>query len=141
MPDREQERENKRAYRARHPDRARAQQTASYLKNREAIIERTRAWQLANPVTTARIRRKSVLARYGLTLEQYEVALAKSKGLCRVCKRRPTGKRSSLCIDHDEVTGQFRGLLCHNCNVILGLAHEEPDRLRALAEYLERFRP
>jgi len=40
-------------------------------------------------------------------------------------------------IDHCHATGLFRGLLCNNCNVVIGMAGEDPERLRALATYIE----
>jgi hypothetical protein len=56
--------------------------------------------------------------------------------VCAVCKRDP--EKGHLHVDHDHVTGKVRGLLCGACNRTLGLTSESPERLRALAEYLER---
>jgi hypothetical protein len=41
-----------------------------------------------------------------------------------------------LAIDHDHVTGDIRGLLCHACNVALGLLNDDPELLEAAAGYL-----
>lgn len=43
----------------------------------------------------------------------------------------------SLHIDHDHTTGQIRGVLCPWCNMIVGLAYDDPNRLRQLADWLE----
>jgi hypothetical protein len=43
-------------------------------------------------------------------------------------------------VDHDAATGEFRGVLHSNCNTALGMAHDDPDVLRALADYIERKR-
>jgi hypothetical protein len=40
--------------------------------------------------------------------------------------------------DHCHTTGRFRGWLCRNCNVTLGLVGDDPNKLRALADYLEK---
>ena len=40
-------------------------------------------------------------------------------------------------IDHDHGTGNVRGVLCHACNVSLGLFGDDPVRLRRAADYLE----
>lgn len=38
--------------------------------------------------------------------------------------------------DHDHETGAFRGYLCTNCNVGLGMFKDDPETLRAAAAYL-----
>ncbi len=40
-------------------------------------------------------------------------------------------------IDHAHSSGRIRGLLFHQCNVILGFANDNPKVLRACACYLE----
>jgi hypothetical protein len=55
---------------------------------------------------------------------------------CEVCCG--VNARTGLHLDHDHLTGKFRGWLCVSCNRALGLAKDDPDLLRALAEYLER---
>ena len=42
-------------------------------------------------------------------------------------------------MDHDHVTGKFRGILCHPCNTSLGLLSDRADVLRKAADYLENF--
>lgn len=42
-----------------------------------------------------------------------------------------------LHVDHDHTTGKVRGLLCHGCNIALGMAKDNPRTLRNLASYLE----
>lgn len=41
-------------------------------------------------------------------------------------------------IDHCHTTGKVRGILCSGCNLAIGHAKDNPDRLRKLAEYLTR---
>jgi len=52
---------------------------------------------------------------------------------CEVC-----GTEAPIHFDHDHETGGFRGWLCQNCNLTIGHAQESPDRLRKLADYLEK---
>lgn len=70
--------------------------------------------------------------RYGLTSDQYEALVDESGGLCAIC-RKTMGR---VCVDHDHETGRVRGLLCHNCNVGLGLLGDDPIRLQAALNYL-----
>ena len=56
---------------------------------------------------------------------------------CDVCGQRPS-RKSAMAIDHCHVTGRVRGILCKDCNLVLGWMNDDPKRLRALADYLER---
>lgn len=55
---------------------------------------------------------------------------------CEVCGVEPPN--CGLHLDHDHESGAFRGWLCRDCNTALGLAGDNPERLRALADYLDR---
>lgn len=68
---------------------------------------------------------------YGLNPEQ--AAIVREPAACEVC-----GSIKKLSIDHDHVTGQVRGLLCHNCNIALGLVDDDVPRMLSLAEYILR---
>ena len=80
--------------------------------------------------------------KYGITIEHYESLLRKQGGACSVCKKPETatartGVVRRLNVDHCHDTGKVRGLLCVACNVAIGMACDDPKRLRALADYLE----
>jgi hypothetical protein len=72
---------------------------------------------------------------------KYRAELTDGLVACEICIT-PFGyeRATRPCWDHDHTTGQFRGWLCHRCNVSLGLMADDPVRLRAAADYLERHR-
>jgi hypothetical protein len=70
--------------------------------------------------------------RYRLTPHDFAQMLDASIG-CEIC-----GSDADLFVDHNHATGEVRGLLCTNCNFVLGHAQENPDRLLAAAAYLLR---
>lgn len=74
---------------------------------------------------------------YGVTVEEYEQMLERQNHSCAICKIVPksTNKRG-LCIDHCHTTGVVRGLLCNNCNSLLGNAKEKASTLIAACAYL-----
>jgi hypothetical protein len=59
---------------------------------------------------------------------------ASQDGKCAICKQPE--RRTSLCVDHDHVTGRVRGLLCHRCNIVLGFVNDNPTLLACCGEYL-----
>ena len=83
-----------------------------------------------------RMRRNHQLKRYGMTIEEYEALLAQQGGTCAVCDSDNNGR--TMHVDHCHANGHVRGLLCSPCNTALGLSADDPERLRSLANYLER---
>lgn len=80
--------------------------------------------------------RNSTLKRYGLTQLQFQLMSDLNVGRCVICQRPP--KRGRLVVDHNHKTGQVRGLLCRDCNLMVGHGKDDPTLLRAAAAYLER---
>lgn len=104
-----------------------AGQKKSYQKNRAKYLPKMRARNLA--------------ARYGLTPIAFDSMATGQGGACAICGELPVGQRhrpsAGLVVDHNHSTGAVRGLLCVNCNALLGYAHDNQDTLRAAIAYLE----
>lgn len=69
-----------------------------------------------------------------LVLERYDVV----GNVCEACGEGPKGTRVRVSIDHRHSDGQFRGLLCNNCNLALGHLEDSPEKIRHLLSYVER---
>ena len=69
---------------------------------------------------------------FGLSLEQFDAMMIRQNGLCAVCR-----EEKKLYVDHCHKTQVVRGLLCNNCNLLLGHAQEERTRLEAAIRYLD----
>ena len=79
--------------------------------------------------------RERWLKRYGLTVEGYDLLSEQQEGRCAICGTdTPNGRNWH--VDHDHKTNKVRGLLCHNCNILLGNAHDDPAILQAAIDYL-----
>jgi hypothetical protein len=81
---------------------------------------------------------------YGITLTDYNTMLENQNHCCKLCgeseKVRATNKERTprrLAIDHDHNTGKVRGLLCHQCNVVLGQYEKYKDLFPKFQEYLD----
>lgn len=74
---------------------------------------------------------------------EYEGMVEAQDGLCAICGRPETtrscasGEPRRLSVDHDHVTGQVRGLLCHGCNVAIGHFGDDVEVLLSAVRYLE----
>ena len=91
-----------------------------------------------------RARDRHLWVKYGWSEEQYVAREAELGGLCASCRRPETSsdprsvhKVRRLSVDHNHVTKQVRDLLCDSCNRALGFLKEDPQRIRALADYIE----
>lgn len=73
--------------------------------------------------------------RYGITGEEADAMLASQSGVCAICRAAPAAH-----VDHDHATGGVRALLCFDCNGGLAQFKDDPDVLRAAADYV-RFHP
>jgi hypothetical protein len=79
--------------------------------------------------------RRKQLREYGLSPQQHKSLVDRAGGRCGIC-RQEFGKRGPH-VDHDHATGLVRGILCHCCNLGIGLFRDDPERLRAAINYLE----
>lgn len=85
------------------------------------------------------VRNTELKKLYGLSLEDWERMYADQGGVCAICKQSESDKStrySNLAVDHCHTTGVVRGLLCSACNRAIGFLGDDPDRAKALAEYL-----
>jgi len=77
----------------------------------------------------------TMMSRYGITIEEYDVMLKRQNYVCAICQNKcSTGKR--LAVDHDHDTKKVRGLLCRKCNRGLGHFRSVEDLRKAIL-YLE----
>lgn len=74
----------------------------------------------------------------------YKQLYAAQNGVCAICRQPETAaggwgeKRArKLSIDHCHATEGLRGLLCSNCNIMLGHAHDDIAVLQAAIDYLK----
>jgi hypothetical protein len=120
-----------------------------YLANRETILARSRAyWQShqaeraaynkANREKKREYNRAYQLLSHGLTQADFDVLLAAQGGGCGICGGQPGKKGWQIDHDHDRV--HVRGILCSPCNVMLGMAHDNPTTLLAGVAYLGKDR-
>lgn len=81
--------------------------------------------------------RKAKMKTWGWSDAEIEhvVAMLSRATRCDICLT-DVGP-AKLCVDHDHATGEFRGLLCLQCNSGLGYFRDDPARLQAAIDYLD----
>ncbi len=81
-------------------------------------------------------RRNQISRRLGrkFTQEEYDSFFEWQGGVCALCFKK---QERRFDVDHIHGTAIVRGLLCNQCNQMLGLAKDNPELLRAAANYVE----
>ena len=80
------------------------------------------------------ISKKTRLRVYNLSIQKYEDLLKKQNYRCAICNCLLKNVRDN--IDHCHRNDHVRGILCGNCNMILGLAHDNVAKLLSACKYL-----
>jgi hypothetical protein len=99
-----------------------------YASNGRAHIERARAWNIKNP---DRQLKNTLKRKYDLSIEQFQAMVRGQSSRCAIC-----GEETKLVVDHCHQTMRVRGLLCHKCNVAIGLLRDNPDLMQSAARYI-----
>lgn len=110
---------------------------------RPCVATEMRKWSANNQRS---VRATKMKKHFGISIEQYEALYEQAKGCCQICgvaipshlDNDAKKLAAKVAIDHDHKTGRVRGLLCGSCNCSIGYMLDDPARLRAAAEYLER---
>lgn len=82
------------------------------------------------------IRQQSFQRRYGISLEEYNSLLSEQGSKCKICKAHETQLKRKLAVDHSHTTGRVRGLLCSECNLMLGKFNDDVVLLKTASKYL-----
>lgn len=87
-----------------------------------------------------RLRDERLKHRFGINLEAYNRLCASQGGVCAICGKPETAKRNGkprlLAVDHCHFSNRVRGLLCGNCNPMIGYAKDSVEVLSKAIEYL-----
>ena len=136
-------------YKKRHPDRVKEQDKNAYYKRREKILARKKAYRLENLEKIMKYQkqyqldnkkervRRDLKKVYGITEDDYNKMYITQNGKCAICGIHQNNLKRRLSVDHDHINGRVRGLLCHHCNTILGMAKDDSEILESALIYLK----
>lgn len=135
------------------PEQARLNQARYRERNRAAIRERIRNRAPEKKATTRaqnraryhaapeKARDQFLRRRYGISQTDFDRMFFAQDGRCAVCDLADfPGPGNKPHVDHDHATGKVRGLVCVRCNVLLGMAQDQPERFHAAIRYLKHHK-
>ena len=124
-----------------NPEKRRETERKSKQKRAAKITEEKRVWRKNNPEKHKAAQYRWMINRR-MKVCDFDALMSAQDGKCAICGTSKGfsggGDGRRLAIDHCHKTLEVRGLLCGNCNRMLGLAKDDPDLLRKAATYLEQ---
>lgn len=107
----------------------------------DAIRLRSRTYYQDNKESVlARSREHALRRKYGLTIERMDALFQAQGRSCKCCGVTSPGHKFGWHIDHDHRTGEVRGIVCAECNRVLGMLGDNLksviDRADLLIKYL-----
>lgn len=117
---------------------------SSYWKNQSCCIECSK-WKQKNSWESRTPKKRleqHLKYKYGVDFATFLAAWADQKGNCAICTDALPdllsyeNRRRGYAVDHNHETGEFRGILCLECNTLLGMAGDNPDILKSAIKYL-----
>jgi hypothetical protein len=108
----------------------------------KAVYSKTKTRVIKNysKQNSEKAKRSKLRVHFNLTLEQYYEQLESQNSLCAICGHPEEVIKRRLCVDHDHITGQVRGLLCGKCNCAIGLLGDDPTLIKAALTYLKKWK-
>jgi hypothetical protein len=76
--------------------------------------------------------------RYGISPQDLVAMFETQDFKCACCSDPLPTITKHVHIDHDHATNVIRGVVCRGCNLALAYGRDDPARLRAAADYLDR---
>lgn len=105
--------------------------------NRTKIAQRARDRYAVNPHDRREGNRRSLIKqRYGISAEDKISMLSIQGNLCAICGTDKPNTATGWHIDHCHETNKVRGILCQQCNNMLGNAKECIETLEKAIKYL-----
>ncbi|NCC55980.1 MAG: hypothetical protein EOM11_10990 [Erysipelotrichia bacterium] len=88
-------------------------------------------------MTTDKYKEGNLKRNYGITLNEYRKMYEEQNHKCLICSCNLKFYGKSTHVDHNHKSGRIRGLLCGNCNSLIGFALDDASILNSAINYLD----
>lgn len=105
--------------------------------NKDKKNSMDKQYQLKNRKRISRRNYDKELSQYGLSVDSLASLVKYQDNKCGVCSR-DLNKSKTRHVDHDHKTGIARGVLCHKCNLGIGLLGDDINGLERAIDYLNQ---
>lgn len=106
--------------------------SSSYQSRREEVLQSHKDQYCAK-----KNRAKALMRNYGMTIEEWNAMFAEQNYRCAICgSTDPFSDNRNFSVDHCHTMGHVRGILCSQCNHLLGHARDDANVLLEAFTYL-----
>lgn len=90
------------------------------------------------PPTNEKVRQYQYKYQYDIEVSEFDLTYIAQYGKCDICGifMEYGNRKTRPVLDHDHITGEVRGIICHRCNVGLGFFDDSRVKLRLAIKYL-----
>ena len=121
-------------------ERARVRAEKWRRANPDRVKAANKKWRESNLNRTRVLNRKNNLKRkYGLTLPEWRSLFDAQGNTCAICGASEPGGQGWQ-TDHSHDSGKIRGILCVNCNTMLGRMRDSEEIASKAIDYLSNSR-
>lgn len=106
-----------------------------YKAHKQQMIAYKKKWRDKNPL---KVKKHKLSWLKEITVELYYDIFNNQNGKCAICGIARTELSRDMCIDHNHATNKLRGLLCSNCNFMLGYGKESIEVFKNAIKYLKK---
>lgn len=136
-----------------NPQYFNARGVKQYQENPEYFKAKASEWNKNHPEARSKIKKqywkgdparnrsRRLKREYGIDGKQWQEMFAEQDSQCAICKSSEPGSTHGWHTDHIHGTKIVRGILCHQCNTMLGRAKDNPATLAKAIIYLNRHDP
>lgn len=123
---------NARNWATKNADKVKEYRRRSFQKNKDKL----NAKQKDRYHNLSKEQKREVLLKkkYKLSLEEFKNLILLQNSRCLICE--VVFSSDKLVVDHCHTSGTVRGLLCNNCNMALGLIHENLRTAEGLVKFI-----
>ncbi len=105
-----------------------------YLENKEQFSKNSKEYSKINKDS---IKDYKLKKDFGISLNDYNKMFNEQEGKCKICYTHQCEFKRLFAVDHCHKTDKIRGLLCTNCNLLLGKAKDSIKILESSINYLK----
>lgn len=120
--------------------------THGYLRDNQMYRSHTHQGEYKTKGCRRCVLDRNIKKSYGFSggIDEYEELAKKQNHKCKICNEEhisiseDRSKKRKLSIDHNHITGKFRGIICSSCNCGLGYFKDSIETLQSAIDYLKQ---